>query len=113
MMAPLRADESPRVKCDEDMFRSCLEFTKMHIGSVDDVLHERSWTSKDKADTESEQLTDGKGPVHPVDELVASVNELVDVAERANFKEPSRLGWYRLLRKRVDCCARVFSKQLL
>ena len=31
MLPPLRADEPPRVKCDEDMVLTCLEYMKMRI----------------------------------------------------------------------------------
>jgi hypothetical protein len=72
MLPPLRADEPLRVKCDEDMILTCLEYMKMRIGSVDDVLNKRAWTTKYEGEAESEQLDDDAGSAHPVDGLLAT-----------------------------------------
>ena len=72
MLPPLRADEPPRVKCDEDMILTCLEYMKMRIGSVDDVLNKRACTAKHEGDAESEQLDDDAGPVGSVDGLLTT-----------------------------------------
>lgn len=72
MLPPLRADEPLRVKCDEDMILTCLEYMKMRIGSVDDVLNKRAWTAKYEGEAESEQLDDDAGSAHPVDGLLAT-----------------------------------------
>ena len=72
MLPPLRADEPLRVKCDEDMILTCLEYMKMRIGSVDDVLNKRAWTTKYEGEAESEQLDDDAGSAHLVDGLFAT-----------------------------------------
>jgi hypothetical protein len=73
MVAPLRADEPPRVKCDEDMLLSCLEYMKMRVGSVDDLLIKRSKRSAwSEGEAEGAQLNDDGEPAHPADELLAT-----------------------------------------
>ena len=72
MLPPLRANEPPRVRFDEDMILTCLEHMKMRIGSVNDVLNKRAWTAKHEGEAESEQLDDDAGPVGPVDGLLTT-----------------------------------------
>jgi hypothetical protein len=76
MGAPLRADEPPRVKCDEDMLLACIEFIKFRIDSSDDVLRKRTWAKGDNLGGEptvadDEQLDEDAEPAdagNPVDD---------------------------------------------
>jgi hypothetical protein len=55
MTAPLRADEPPRAKCDEDMLLACIEFMKFRIDSIDDVFVKRYKTSNEAKDEQAEK----------------------------------------------------------